>query len=156
VSGSSLCKQNQACVPQDDLGHNLELDIVYEVVTGRRKEVGKGKVVDSGELKRFQDSVVWSWIPGFCKPWSPGELIAQAVGGVATTPRERSRPETGKSKSQASWRSVWPIQSLDFRPGSGREGSRESRLLRSERRGRATVEKRGGIAGREEGRGLKR
>jgi len=34
------------------------VDIVYEVVTGRRKEVGKGKVVENGELKRFQDFVV--------------------------------------------------------------------------------------------------
>jgi hypothetical protein len=40
-----------------------------------------------------------SWIPDFCKPWNPDELTAQAVGGVATTPRGRSRPETGKSKS---------------------------------------------------------
>jgi hypothetical protein len=93
-----------------------------------------------------------SWIPDFCKPWSPGELNAQAVGSVATTPRGRSRPETGKSKSQAGRRSVWPIRSLDFRPRSGREGSRKSRLLKGEQRGRATVEKRGGIAGREEGR----
>ena len=77
-----------------------------------------------------------SWIPDFCKPWSLGELIAQAVGGVAKTPRGRARPETGKSKSQAGWRSVWPILDLDFRPGSGREGSRKSRLLKSEQRGR--------------------
>jgi hypothetical protein len=55
-----------------------------------------------------------SWIPDFCKPWSLGELIAQAVDGVAKTPRERGRPEISKSKSQASQRSVWPIRDFGF------------------------------------------
>lgn len=96
-----------------------------------------------------------SWIPDFCKPWSLGELIAQAVDGVAKTPRERAilRLKQLSPSLRPVGAACGPVRDLDFRPGSGREGSRKSRLLKSEQRGRATVGKRGGIAGREEGRG---
>jgi hypothetical protein len=68
-----------------------------EAVTGRRKEVGKCKVVESGELKRVQDSVICRGFLILASLWSPGELIPQAVGGVAKTPYKQGLKPEGPS-----------------------------------------------------------
>ena len=45
-----------------------------------------------------------SWVPEFGKPFGvPGELIAQAVGGVAKALSKRSGPETGKVQVSGRW-----------------------------------------------------
>jgi hypothetical protein len=72
-------------------------------VTGRRKEVGKSKVVECGQLKWVQDSVICCRFLNLASLWSPGELIAQAVGGVAKAPFKRSGPETGKVQVSGRW-----------------------------------------------------
>ena len=76
ATGSSLCKQDQTSVPQDDLGHNLEPDMVCEVVTERRREVVKVGVEEVREPRLSQCSE----IPGLWLLASENSVVQ--AGGV--------------------------------------------------------------------------
>jgi hypothetical protein len=136
ASGSSLCKQNQALVPQDGLGHNLEAAIVCEVVTERRREVEKGRVGESRQSRRSQDSV------SFKDSWNSKALKfrrAECADGMrcGEDDLKRLRPETGKCKSQAGLCSVRPARIRVFRFRQYKRGFEEVEIAgeRAERAG---------------------